>query len=401
MIKNTLLALCLMIFCGMVFGRLVKRIKLPNVTGYLLAGLMLGPSITGIISQESLEGFNLISNVALGFIAFSIGNEFKLSYFRRMGRAPVVIAVLESLAAVIVVLIGLLLAGYSLPFSLVLSAISAATAPAATVMVIKQYRAKGPMTETLLSVVAIDDATTLIYFSLCVAVANAIEGRGLSVGQLVLEPVIEILGGLAVGAVLGFIMSIPMKFFKKQGNRLSLVVGFIFLGVALSQLVGFSSLLLLMAMGAVFCNMSPDSDTQDINRICDDFTPPLYMLFFVVSGADLKLAVLPSIGLVGVLFIGLRIVGKIAGTYAGAAMCGSSPVVRKYLGLGLLPMAGVAIGLSLVAEGSVPQYAETIRAVVLCSTLIFELIGPGVSKLGLVKAGEIVEEPRKPKRASA
>ena len=268
-------------------------------------------------------------------------------------------------------------------------------------MVIKQYRAKGPMTETLLSVVAIDDATTLIYFSLCVAVANAIEGRGLSVGQLVLEPVIEILGGLAVGAVLGFIMSIPMKFFKKQGNRLSLVVGFIFLGVALSQLVGFSSLLLLMAMGAVFCNMSPDSDTQDINRICDDFTPPLYMLFFVVSGADLKLAVLPSIGLVGVLFIGLRIVGKIAGTYAGAAMCGSSPVVRKYLGLGLLPMAGVAIGLSLVAEGSVPQYAETIRAVVLCSTLIFELIGPGVSKLGLVKAGEIVEEPRKPKRTSA
>lgn len=400
MIKNTLLALAVMIFAGMACGRLVKQIKLPNVTGYLIAGLLLGPSVFNLISDEALEGFTIISNVALGFIAFSIGNEFKLSYFKRVGATPIVIAIFESLFAVIFVVAGLLLTGNSLPFSLVLGSIAAATAPAATIMVIKQYKAKGPVTETLLSVVAIDDATALIYFSICAAIANALQGNNVSVGKMILDPIIEIVGALVIGFVLGLIFLWPLKFFKKPGNRLALTIAFIFVCVGVADLLNMSSLLMCMAFGATFCNLASSQDSTNVMNVADNFTPPLFMLFFVTSGAQLKLSVLPSIGLVGVVYIVLRVVGKIVGTAFGAWLCKAQPAIKKYLGLSLLPQAGVAIGLSLVAEQTCPQFASTIRAVVLCGTLIYELLGPGMAKLSLTKAGEITE-PAKKKPAKA
>ena len=384
---NTLTDLAIMIFAGMFCGRMAKHIRLPNVTGYLVAGLLIGPSVFGVLSADFLDTISIISTVALGFIAFSIGNEFKITYFKRVGVAPIVIACMESLFAVVFVVLGLIISGQNVSFSLVLGAIAAATAPAATIMVIKQYRAKGPVTETLLSVVAIDDATALILFSLAVAVAQALSNGAASLGASLLSPLKEIGGALVVGAALGFVFLLPLRFFKKAGNRLSLIAAFIFLGLGISEWLGLSDLLLCMAMGAVVANFS--ADVGSIMDLCDGVTPPIFMLFFVASGADLQLSVLPTVGLIGVVYIVLRVVGKYFGAAIGAAMCKCEGAVRKYLGPCLLPQAGVAIGLSLAAGQVVPEHAPQIRAVILCGTLIYELIGPAITKLSLKKAGEI------------
>ena len=384
---NTLLDLSLMIFAGMFCGRMVKHLRLPNVTGYLIAGLLIGPSVLGLLTGEFLEATSIISKVALGFIAFSIGNEFKMSYFREVGIAPVVIACLESFFAVLFVFLGLVISGQEAAFSLVLAAIAAATAPAATIMVIKQYRARGPVTRTLLSVVAIDDATALILFSLSVAVAQAVQGTAGSLVASLLSPLWEIGGALVAGGILGFIFLIPLRFFKKPGNRLSLIAGFIFAGLGIAQLLGLSDLLLCMAMGAVLANYS--ADVGNLMDISDSVTPPIFMLFFVASGAELQLSVLPAVGLIGVIYIVLRVLGKMFGASLGGVVCKCESGVRKYLGPCLLPQAGVAIGLSLAAAEVVPEYGSEIRAVILCGTLIYELFGPAVTKFSLKKAGEI------------
>lgn len=387
---NTLLYLCVLLFGGLLFGKLAKLVKLPNVTGYLVAGLLIGPSVLGIIPADVLSGFDLISEIALGFIAFSIGGEFKISYFKRVGMTPIVIAILEAMVAVVFVICGLLAAGYDLPFSLVLGSIAAATAPAATIMVIKQYKAKGPVTETLMSVVALDDAVALIAFGFAVTAAKTITAQ--NDGSLILsilKPFGEILGAVALGAVLGFFFMLPLRFFHSSGNRLILTVAMVFLTTGLADLLGLSALLCCMAMGAIFTNFSKLA--PDMIKLCDNITPPIFLLFFAVSGAELKLSAIPTIGVVGVIYILLRVVGKFAGAWAGAKLMKAPPKVAKYLGYTLFPQAGVAIGLTLVAQQVVPDYADTIRAVVLCGTLIYELIGPGIAKVALQKAGEIQE----------
>ena len=364
MTLNTLIDLAIMIFAGMFFGRMAKHLHLPNVTGYLVAGLLIGPNLTHLIfgadsfsllSDDFLESISIISDVALGFIAFSIGNEFKMSYFRRVGAAPIVIACLESLFAVLFVVAGLLIAGQKIAFSLVLA--------------------------------AIDDATALILFSLSVAIAQAVSDSSASLGASLLSPLKEIGGAIVAGAVLGFIFLIPLRFFKKQGNRLSLICGFIFAGLGLAKWLGLSNLLLCMSMGAVIANFS--SDVNQLMDICDSVTPPIFMLFFVASGADLRLDVLPTVGVIGAIYIVLRVAGKIVGAGVGAMLSKCDRAVKKYLGPCLLPQAGVAIGLSLAAGEVVPDYAPQIRAVILCGTLIYELIGPAVTKLSLKKAGEL------------
>ncbi len=389
---NIFLDLAIMIFAGMLFGRIAKHLRLPNVTGYLVAGLLLGPSVLGILPEDVLGGLTVISDVSLGFIAFSIGNEFKLSYFKRVGAAPIIIACMESLLAVLAVLLALLVAGQPLAFSLVLASIAAATAPAATIMVIKQYRAKGPVTETLLSVVAIDDATALILFSLCSTVAQVLgTGAGFTAAS-VLKPLWEIGGAILVGGILGILFLIPLRYFKKSGNRLSLIFAFIFVGIGLAsasfwQGWTMSPLLLCMAMGAVVANLSPD--VNHLMDLCDGVTPPMFMLFFVASGADLKLSVLPTVGLIGALYILFRVVGKVLGAALGGKMGKVEPTVQKHLGFALLPQAGVAIGLSLAAASAVPAYAPQIRAVILCATLVYELVGPAITKITLRHAGEL------------
>lgn len=395
-----LLTLSIMIFAGMAFGRLAKLCKLPNVTGYLIAGLLLGPAIPslipglsfdGVIPSSLLPSLDIISEAALGFIAFSIGNEFKLSYFKRVGVTPIVIAVFESLFAILFVLaVLLLIPGTELPFALVLSSIAAATAPAATIMVINQYKAKGPVTETLLSVVAIDDATALAMFSIAVAIAQTVQNPGqASLASALLDPLWEICGALVVGMLLGMLFCIPLRWFKKDGNRLSLIIAFVFLGVGLANVCGFSSLLMCMAIGAGFANFS--SQVSHIMKLTDGLTPPIFMLFFVLSGAELDLSVVPTVGLFGIIYIIFRVVGKMCGASFGAAICKAEQNVRKYLGPALMPQAGVAIGLSLVATRVVPEHGAQIRAIILCGTLIYELFGPVVTKISLTRAGEIAK----------
>ena len=384
------LALAVILLSGLLCGRLAGRLRLPNVTGYLLAGLLLGPYALGFLQEGFVSRLDFISEMALAFIAFSIGGEFKASYFRRVGVTPIVIAAFEGLGAVALVVAALLASGQDLPFSLVLGAIASATAPAATVMVIKQYRAKGPLTSTLLSVVALDDAVALIAFGFSVALAKSLTGAGSSVLAALGEPFLEVGLSLALGAALGAAFLIPLRFFKKDSNRLCIAVAFIFLGTALADLLSASALLTNMVMGAALVNLCKTA--PDIFRIADAVTPPIFMMFFVVSGAELNLSVLPTVGAAGVIYIVMRVAGKWLGATLGAAVMHADPVIKKYLGPTLIPQAGVAIGLTLVAQDVVPEYAPAIRAIVLCGTLIYEIFGPMAAKLCLTRAGEIQEQ---------
>lgn len=386
---SLLFYLACILLCGLLFGKLAKLVHLPNVTGYLVGGLIIGPSIARLLPADVVTELNLVSDMALGFIAFSIGTEFKMSYFKRVGFTPIVIAITEGLGAVLFVVIGLLVAGYDLAFALVLGAIASATAPAATIMVIRQYKAKGPVTETLLSVVALDDAVALIAFGFSVTIAktlNAVESTNVLLS--ILEPLKEVGISLLAGAALGFLLAVVLRFFHSRANRLTLAIAFVFLCSALAVVLDGSALLMCMAMGAMFVNCS--NTAPDVMKLVDNITPPLFMMFFVVSGAGLQVSVLPTVGIVGIVYILMRVVGKIAGAWLGAQVMKAPDAVKKYLGPTLVPQAGVAIGLSLVAQTAVPEYAEVIRAVVLCATLVYELVGPLVSKLALTRAGEIL-----------
>lgn len=384
---SVLFPIGLMLVSGLLFGRLAKKVSLPNVTGYLVAGLVLGPYVLGVVSKDMATSLSMVSEMALGFIALSIGAEFKLSYFKEVGAAPVVIAILEGLLASACVTGGLLAIGENAQLALVLGAIASATAPAATIMVIRQYNAKGPVTKTLLSVVALDDAVALIAFGFAVAIAGQLSGAGGSVAGAILEPFKELGLSIVIGSAAAFAMKIPLHFFKKQSNRLCATVGFVFLTSAISTKVGASSLLSCMVFGALLANVSKDAD--DVFRISDTVTPPIFMLFFVVSGAQLDVTLIPKIGVIGVVYVVLRVAGKIGGATLGAVIMRTDKKVRKYLGWTLVPQAGVAIGLTLVADRIVPDFAPQIRAVVLCGTLIYELTGPVISKIALTKAGEI------------
>ena len=387
---NTFFYLAVILLSGLICGRLVKFIKLPNVTGYLIAGLLIGPHILRIVPETTVDQLGLLSEMALGFIAFSIGGEFKISYFKRVGVTPIVIAITEALGAVLLVTLGLIFTGNGVPFSLVLGSIAAATAPAATIMVVKQYKAKGPVTETLMSVVALDDAVALISFGFAVTIAKTLtHSAGGSLAMSILQPFIEIGLALGIGGILGIVMTIPLRWFKKDSNRLIIICGFIFLSLALAAMLNVSSLMMCMAMAAVFANVYRSSD--EIAKIADYVTPPIFVIFFVVSGAGLDITVLPTIGIVGVVYLLLRVVGKIAGAWFGAAVMKADDKVKKYLGPTLIPQAGVAIGLTLVAQTVVPEHAAAIRAVVLCATMIYEIVGPAITKVSLQKAGEIAK----------
>jgi len=382
--------LSLILLSGLIFGRAVKLLKLPNVTGYLLAGLILGPYCLKIFTVDLVTSFELISEMALAFIAFSIGAEFKISYLKKLGSTSVVIAIFAALLASVFVTLSLIIIGVEFEIALLLGAIASATAPAATVMVIKQYNAKGPVSEMLLSVVAIDDAVALILFGLSMAVVNSMTNPGeASMTMSVIMPVVEIIGSFVVGVILGILFKIPLKYFRKDSNRLIITTGFVFLASSIASMLGLSPLLLCMSMGAVVVNIV--GSAKSIFSLADRVTPPLYLMFFVVSGAGLDITILPKVGLIGFMYIITRFLGKVLGSYAGAIITKAPETVKKYLGFTLIPQAGVAIGLSLLASQKLPAYAATIRTVVLAATFIYELVGPVLTKISLKKAGEITE----------
>lgn len=387
--KDVLLSLGVAILVGLVFNRIVKKLGLPSVTGYLVAGVLLGPSFFQIIPEAWVSSLTLLVNVALGFIAFSIGGEFRISKIKTIGKSVLIITFFQALLTTALVDIGLMLF-FPPVIAVPLGAIATATAPAATLMVVRQYNAKGPVTDMLLPVVALDDAIGLIVFSVSLSVAKLmVAAEKPNVALMLLDPLREIFLSLVVGAVIGAALTFGMGFFHSRSNRLTSIICAVFLGTSLSELWHLSSLLLCMSIGAVMANFYNES--EKMLDITEHWTPVVFLLFFVISGAELDLSILPTVGLLGVLYIVLRSLGKYFGARIGASVVHENKQIRKYLGVALLPQAGVAIGMSQIVASALPtEHGLKIRAVVLCATLIYELIGPLLTKLVLTRAGEIV-----------
>ncbi len=397
---ETLFILSLALVAGLVFTRVMKLVNLPNVTGYLIAGLLLGPSVFNLINGEALESMAIIVKVALGFVAFSIGSSFKLEHLKELGKSVVIITFCQAFAAVILVDIALFIMGVPAPIAITLGAIATATAPAATLMVVRQYKAKGIVTNTLLPVVAFDDAIGLMVFSISVALAKVLAMGGvLTVEAALVEPILEIGLSLAVGAGCGIVLALASRIFKSRSNRITLIIAIVFLSLGLSVLLHLSDLLVCMMIGAVYTNGFKEySKPLDV---LDRWTYPLYMLFFIMSGAELNLAVVPTVGAIGVVYIIVRSIGKYGGAALGAMAVKADKNVVKYLGLTLLPQAGVAIGMATIARTELPEYGTLISTVVLCATLIYELFGPVLTRYALAKSGEIKPEMLKQKKVKA
>jgi Kef-type K+ transport system membrane component KefB len=390
--SDIIFEVALMLLAGLIFGRLGKFIKLPNVTGYLIAGLVLGPFVANLIPISMVEGFTVISDIALSFIAFSIGSEFSLDYFKKVGPAPILIAICESFGAIILVSTVLILCGFDPKLSIMLGAIAAATAPAQTIMVINQFKAKGPLTKMLMSVAAIDDAIGLIGFGVAATIVQMMSASAEVTVLNVLAPVYEIGISFALGFGLAMVMKLLFKWFKKASNRIIIITGAILMTYWLADVLGGSSLLACMALGGVLVNIF--EDTQSLVKITNAFTPPFFIIFFVISGAGFDVTALAAIGVIGMIYVSVRVAGKVGGAWLGGKLTKQESKIPKYLGLTLMPQAGVALGLVIVAGELVPEYAAQIRTIILASTFIYSVIGPVAAKFALQKAGEITLPPK-------
>lgn len=408
-----LLALSIALLSGLMLSRLAKLINLPAVTAYLVAGILIGPFCLGqlgvkglgFISLEDVESYSLICDVALGFIAFSIGNEFRLSQLKKIGKQATVIGILQAVITTIVVDAALIALHFAiphvlpLPAAIVLGAIAAATAPAATLMVVKQYKAKGPVTDTLLPVVAIDDAVGLVLFAISFGIAKALGAGAVDIVAIIVEPLLEVILSLALGAGMGFVFTFCEKFFHSRSKRIAMSVTFVFLTIALSMIkfeiggvhVAFSSLLVCMMLGTIFCNICDFS--EDLMERIDRWTAPLFVLFFVLSGAELDLSLFGNgmIVLVGIVYILSRCVGKYSGAYASSKMLHCDENITKYLGITLFPQAGVALGMAMKAA-ELGEVGMLISSITLFAVLIYEIFGPMLTKIALTKAGDINPE---------
>lgn len=424
---QTLLSIAVCLFAGLMMTRVLKHFKLPDVTSYLIAGVLIGAYCLGRFTLGGfcfgfnselapVEAFTIISDIALGFIAFDIGNEFRLSDLKHTGKRATVIGIVQAVVATVVVdaaLIGVhfLLVAITgtdylpIPACILLGAIASATAPAATLMVVRQYKAKGPLTDLLLPIVALDDAVGLIVFAVSMGVAKAMHGGHLDIVSVAVEPLIEIALSLLMGAVLGVILSQIERFFHSRSNRLTLMITFVFLTVALAMLhfdvggvhIGFSSLLTCMMLGTIFCNLCKTS--EEMMERTEKWTKPLFVLFFVISGASLDLSVFkqPVFILIGVIYILFRSLGKYFGAMGSAKMMHCDDKTVQYLGITLLPQAGVALGMvSTIAGDEVfggTDIGSTVRFIILFGVLIYEIFGPMMTKWALTRAGDITEKP--------
>lgn len=405
-----LLSLSVAIFAGLLTTRLMNRWKLPDVTAYLIAGVLIGPGLIGSLhwtgigfsSYEQLRELNLLSDVALGFIAFSIGNEFRLSQLRGIGKKALIIGVLQAVVTALAVDLALLLFHLaapgivSLPAAITLGAIAAATAPAATLMVVRQYKAKGPLTDLLLPIVALDDAVGLVLFAVSFGIAKALVSGVVDGVTIILNPILEIGASLLLGGLAGWVLTQLEKLFHSNRNRVAMTIGFVFLTVALSKLrvplgeatLSFSPLLVCMMLGSVFCNLCPLS--EDVMERADKWSSPLMVLFFVISGAELELSIFaqPATVLVGMVYILSRCLGKYYGARESARLTRCEDHIVKYLGITLFPQAGVALGMCVTAA-ELPGDGALIRNIVLFAVLVYEMLGPVMTKWALTKAGDI------------
>lgn len=385
---EVLLSVSIAMLAALLFTRVFKKIKLPNVTAYLVAGVIIGPYVLKLVNNDNLEILNMVTVIALGFIAFSIGAEFKIEHIKKLGSKILIITAFQALMATFLVDLVLILLGFDKAEAIALGAIATATAPAATILVIRQYKAKGELTSTLLPVVAMDDALGLIVYAVSISIARMFkENVTFDIMHTLVLPVGEIILSIVIGSVLGAIVAILHRFFRSNANRLSICIAFVFLGVYIAKVYNLSDLLLCMSIGAIFVNLR--EDFQGTLNVVDSWTPPLFMLFFVISGAELKLDVLSTVGLLGVTYIIVRSIGKYLGAYLGSVIVKAPDNVRKYLGITLLPQAGVAIGMAQLTLTQLPSIGDKIQAVVLFATLVYELVGPFLTKEALIKAGEV------------
>ena len=410
-----LLETALALFAGLMMTRAFKYLKLnfPDVTAFLIAGVLVGPFVLGRLgirgigfgTMEELEHVRVLSNAALGFIAFDIGNEFRLASLRKTGKAATVIGIIQAVLATLLVDAALIVLHFvlgpevlPLPVAITLGAIASATAPAATLMVVRQYKAKGPVTELLLPIVALDDAVGLVVFSVSFGVAQAMAGGALDIVSVIVNPLLEIVFSLLLGAAMGGLLTVLEKLFFSNSNRLSLTIAFVLMTIALASRefelgggvkIGFSSLLVCMMLGTVFCNLSEYS--VDIMERSTKWTSPLYAIFFVLSGAELDLGVFryPAIILIGVVYILVRCLGKYLGARASSTWMHCGNTVRKYLGITLFPQAGVALGMVVSAQALGAEMGGMIRNITLFSVLIYEMVGPQLTRMALTSAGEI------------
>lgn len=408
---NTLLSVSVALLAGLLMTRLFKPLKLPSVTAYLIAGVLIGPYCLGRLgigglgfeTMEAVEALGIIADVALGFIAFSIGSEFKLSELKKTGKQATIIGIVQALVATVFVDLALFVVHIimpdklSLPQVITLGAIATATAPAATLMVVRQFKAKGPLTKLLLPIVALDDAVGLIVFAVSFGIAKTLVSGQVDMVSIIVNPIVEIVCSLGLGALMGWILTQLEKLFNSNTNRLNMTIAFVLVTVALSMIkfeighvhIGFSSLLVCMMLGTVFCNICPLSD--DLMGAADKWTSPVFALFFVISGAELELGVFADVAIViiGVVYIIFRSLGKYCGTFVSAKFVKCEPQICKYLGITLLPQAGVALGMCAIAAAALPGDGPMIRNITLFAVLIYEIFGPMFTKLSLQAAGEI------------
>ncbi len=411
---DALLSISIALLAGLLLSRLAKLAQLPAVTAYLVAGILVGPyclgafgvSGLGFTSMETLEGYSLICDVALGFIAFSIGNEFRLSQLKKIGKQATIVGVFQAVATTLLVDVMLILLHFAMPDKLpleaaiVLGAIASATAPAATLMVVKQYKAKGPVTDILLPVVALDDAVGLVLFAISFGVAKAIGAGSVDMISVLLEPLLEVVLSLALGSAMGALFHLCERFFHSRSKRLSVSIAFVFLTIALSMLqfeiggvhIAFSSLLTCMMLGTIFCNICDFS--EELMARVDRWTGPLFVLFFVLSGAELELSVFTDVMviLVGVVYIFSRSLGKYSGAFLSSKLAKCDDNIVKYLGITLLPQAGVALGMATKSAPLGGNVGILIVNITLFAVLIYELVGPLLTKIALTKAGDIDPE---------
>ena len=407
---STLLSVSVALLAGLIMTRFFKPLKLPSVTAYLIAGVLVGPYCLGRLgvggvgfsSMHDVESLALVSEVALGFIAFSIGNEFRLEDLKKTGKQALVIGVVQAFAATLLVDLALLSVHLlmpdklTLPQVITLGAIATATAPAATLMVVRQYKAKGPLTKLLLPIVALDDAVGLIVFAVSFGIAKTIVSGSVDLVSIIVNPLIEIACSLILGAIMGWVLTQLEKFFNSNTNRLNLTIGAVFLTASLSMLkfeigsvhIQFSSLLVCMMLGTVFCNTCPLS--HDLMEASDKWTSPLFALFFVISGAELELSVFTDLAIViiGIIYILFRCLGKYTGALFSAKITKCSPQICKHLGITLFPQAGVALGMCATAMQLGPD-GNLIRNITLFAVLIYEIVGPLLTRMSLQAAGEI------------
>lgn len=407
---NTLLSVSIALLAGLLMTRLFKPFKLPAVTAYLIAGVLIGPYCMGALgieglgfnSMEAVSSLGVISQIALGFIAFSIGSEFRLEDLKKIGKQAFVIGIFQALVATLFVDLALLAIHMampdklSLPQTLTLGAIATATAPAATLMVVRQFKAKGPLTSLLLPIVALDDAVGLIVFAVCFGIAKTLVSGTVDLISIIVNPLLEIVCSLLLGAVMGWILTQLEKLFNSNTNRLNMTIALVTLAAALSSLkfeigsvhIGFSSLLVCMMLGTIFCNICPLS--EDLMKASDKWTSPLFALFFVISGAELELEVFADVAIVGIglVYIVFRCLGKYTGTLVSAKATKCEPQICKYLGITLFPQAGVALGMCATAM-QLGEEGNLIRNITLFAVLVYEIFGPLLTKWALTQAGDI------------